>query len=181
MATKKRGKKTAKQRTYTTESGVVLKLRPIPQLLLARVFNNPRDPVPQAPQKRIEEAIGEQYFSDYEDPDYVKDLEAWEQRQQATLMNLCTSYGVASYPGDDDPTLQILKSTFPRESREELKALWVAAHIGDDELEQFIEAVISQTIPTEAGLAEARERFRDSDQRGVGPGLPAEESPESQD
>lgn len=112
---------------------------------------------------------------------YRQELQRWTARRGWQFWSTLFIFGVADTPPADVVQMfQWMGFTHPLE----IKYQWLASLLSDGETDRFIEAVISHTVPTEEGLAEAKERFpgpvaaRNGRLEGPGDVAPAEtESP----
>lgn len=147
-----------KPRTFTSRRGAIFNLRPINSLVIYQLRND-RYGEPQPP--LVEVAVGPKGQKRKEvnpdDPDYLERRRKWEEARGNNFIKYVWERGVTDQPPADD--LKRLKEFLPHASASDLKYMWIAEQMDDDEIGDLTEAITAQTAPTEAGIAEAEATF----------------------
>lgn len=89
---------------------------------------------------------------------YQARLKEWEEESQITLLRYLFVVGTKGNPPQEFISQQI--EFFPNASDSELKYLWVASRLPDEDMGAFTEAVMGRSLPTAKGLDESAESFR---------------------
>jgi hypothetical protein len=162
---------------FETSTGTVFVMKPIPAGLLM-VFANEADK-PEVPKEAVRAAGGViSYVPDEDDPQYKKDLAAWEGKRTNQMLRLAVLMGIANDPPADDQLVRQLRYIDDGIDSIELKFQWAMGNLPhEEEIGQFIEFAFGQTTITEEGLAESSspERFRADGERNTRPGMAVQE------
>jgi hypothetical protein len=153
-------------RKFIARDGTELTLRPLPKLILERLYNN-TDGKPKPP--IIEVEIAGQFKrmeSNPNDPAFLARLQEWESAKNLRLLKFVAVEGVVELPPAD--FIRHYSEYFPEETEQGMKYLWVVGLLGADgeDIPLFMEALTSQTAVTEKGLETASETFP-GDGRGL--------------
>lgn len=89
---------------------------------------------------------------------YQARLKEWEEESQITLLRYLFVTGTKGNPPQEFVNQQI--EFFPNASNSELKYLWVASRLPDEDMGAFTEAVMGRSLPTAKGLDESADSFR---------------------
>lgn len=120
-------------------------------LVLQMIQNQGKPGVP-----KIETTIGGKYKQvedNPNDPNYQQALAEWRNESGIRVGRYLFSVGVKGQP----PEAFVLEHAefFPDASASDLKYLWVASQVPNEDIGALCEAIMSQTIPTEKGLSAA--------------------------
>lgn len=153
----------AERGVFVTSTGSELTLRPIPSLILERLYNATAGKPEKPKVPMVEVTIGKSHKTKEENPNdpdykaaleqYEKDLNAWEQAKGTRIMMYLLTAGVAGTPPEEFVTDH--RFFFPDATTSEMKYIWVASQIPDDDLEALNLAITGQTKPTAKGLEES--------------------------
>lgn len=160
-----------KQATFKTQSGITLKLMPIPPLYYGIWIKNysQLNPEPQPPKELI--TLPKTRFSDEEkylepnftDKDYIKAKDGWDNEMGTALLMWTLGHYVSNpLPKDFDigMAMDLLPYNFDDLSdnikTKKLRGLWLIGEMAPDELADYQQAHLSLTIVTEEGLDEAK-------------------------
>ena len=147
----------AERGVFITSEGRELRLRKIRALIAERLVNGqtgrPKVPVVEVTiagkHKRTEENPA--------DPDYQERLKAWEAGKQERLMTYLFTEGIDGMPSEDEALqFQIL---FPESNAVEIRYVWLASLIPDDDVPDLMEAIISRSLVTAKGLETSAQNF----------------------
>ncbi len=89
---------------------------------------------------------------------YQARLKEWEEEAQLKLIRYLFVIGTKGQPPQSFIDEQ--SPFFPNASDVEMKYLWIASRLPDDDMAAFTEAVMGRTLPTSKGLDESAESFR---------------------
>lgn len=145
-------------RTFTFEDGTAVELLPLPPLVVEFVMNNQAGK-PKPPMIEVERRGHRRHEPNPDDPDYLARLAGWNQAKQHALMKCFIDRGVKGAPSEDE--YDTYAGYLPDGADEaDIKYMWIADKLTTvAEVERFIDAVVSQTVPTEEGIAEAEAVF----------------------
>lgn len=87
------------------------------------------------------------------DPDYLALMKEWEAEQNIKVMRYIFVIGAKGTPPQEFVDDQ--RQFFPEVSDLEMKYLWVASRLPDQDVDKFAEVVLGQGIATAKGLEEA--------------------------
>lgn len=189
----------APEATYTFSDGTTVRLNGIPPLMFIgaqSTVGRPEPPkrtvkmagggVQEVARRDDEPVLSEDEIARLKDPQQQADerayreyrlaLQQWETNAEYRIARLLFLVGVKDGPPAEDVALmQAIGFTDPYD----IKYNWLASKLRTPEdVERFYEDVLSLTMPTEAGQAEAREMFQSAVARGsgsvAGPGAVAE-------
>lgn len=158
-------KKSSREKRVTFRAGKrSIVLKPIPQTLLADVISEDGKPIPpDKPKEYMGGAV--RMEPDYDDEEYKERLGLWQATYNARMLRVCIAFGVDEITGPpiEQEVVGQIEAAYGRQSPGQLQMRWCMYLIGDN-IEGFLNLALGQTIPTEAGLAEAEERFPDTDE-----------------
>lgn len=86
-------------------------------------------------------------------------LAEWEEGRRVLVLRYLFLMGVSGEP--DQAFIDDQRPFFPNATEADLKYLWVASLIPDDDIDTFMEAVMGQVMPTQKGLEQVADSFRD--------------------
>lgn len=89
---------------------------------------------------------------------YQARLKEWEADSQLAVLRYLFSVGTKGKPPQDFIDEQV--QYFPNATEQEMKYLWVASRLPDEDMEAFTEAVMGRTLPTSKGIEESANSFR---------------------
>lgn len=93
------------------------------------------------------------------DPEYVARMQRWEQQRGINALKIAFRYGVASKPPEDE--IAFWKSLEPDMDEHAIKYQYlISLTSNEEEMAAFAQAVMSQEMPTDEGIAQAAESFR---------------------
>lgn len=138
---------TVEKPQFITESGAVLTLRPIPNLVFARfeIEFEKKHPSPMPPKKVL--ANGEEWY-DRNDDTFKEQRQAWSTVHQTAQMDFIWGFGVITEPPKGWTSSFGLNGSMP-------KLNWLAEILTDDETESLTTAIVSINHPTEEAVEEA--------------------------
>lgn len=88
-------------------------------------------------------------------------LKEWEAEGQLKLMRYLFIVGTKGAPPQTFVDEQA--SFFPNATEQDMKYLWVASRLPDEDMGDFVEAVMGRTLPTAKGMEQAADSFRSAD------------------
>lgn len=94
-------------------------------------------------------------------PGYLAQLKEWEAESQLRLLRYLFTVGTKGAPPQEFIDEQA--PFFPNATEQEMKYLWVASRLPDDDLGYFTEAVMGRSLPTPKGQQDAADSFRSED------------------
>lgn len=144
---------------FIARDGTVLTMKPIPKLLLERLYNS-QEGKPKVPV--VEVMIAGQFprkESNPEDPDYKQALEEWQTAKNLRIVRFVIINGIV----DPAPDCFVRENSefFPDETEGGMKYLWIVSLLGSEgeDLQLLSEALMSQTAVTEKGVELASNSF----------------------
>lgn len=149
---------------WTSETGAVLKLRPISWLAVQRITSgNPktRPPMPKATVTYANGQVAEE--ANPNDPEYILAMEDWTRDSQYRSMQYALGTGVVVAVPDEFKRSHL--EFFPEASETELRCLYVMSQITQDEFMSLFDAIMGKTGPTEDGVEDATQSFRGDSER----------------
>lgn len=147
-------------RQFVTRTGVRLTLKPLPKLVLDRLYSDqhgkPKVPI-------VEVTVGGKFKTMQEnpdDPDYLEQLAKWEQDKSRRILYYGMTNGI-----EEDPPQEFVdeyRVYFPGETLAGLKYIWIVSMLGaeGEDVELLSEAIVSQTVATEKGIKSAEDSFQ---------------------
>lgn len=87
------------------------------------------------------------------DPAYLAELAEWESEQKIAVLRYIFCIGAKGQPPQEFVDEQ--RVYFPNATELEMKYLWVASRLPDDDIDDFTEVVLGRSIATAKGLDEA--------------------------
>lgn len=152
------------QPTYELESGITLKLAPVPPFLLHTVMTHTSD-IPQAPYVEVRRAKKVAYEQNFSDENYLRALEHFEQSQQAKIMFLMFTKGVVGVVEDyvtDKTALKEIKelAEFVYGSdytANQLKYIWLTNELPTvDEIAELQRAIEEVASPSQESIEDSK-------------------------
>lgn len=146
-------------RTITFEDGTTVKLRKLSTLVIERLRADERG----KPKPPIQEVTYANNVTAQEenpnDPEYLEKVDSWRANRAFLLMRYVISEGIDGTPPESFLT-NYRENYFPEATDTELKYLWIATLIPDqEEMTNLMRVIMGQTVPTPEGLAEAADTF----------------------
>jgi hypothetical protein len=143
---------------FITSRGEEIELsnKPISQLMLERLQSQGKPRIPMVEvtlmgkQKQLEPHPGHE--------GYLARLEEWKTESQLATFRYIFTLGTKGSPPDE--FVEDQRTFFPTATDMEMKYLWIASRLPDEDIPLFTEAVLGQTIATAAGLQESADSFR---------------------
>lgn len=154
-----------KKKTVTLENGTVFHLKRISTLVLERLRADPRGkPVP--PVQTVTYANGATAEeTNANDPDYLEALQEWRVNQAYRITRYALTEGISDN-APKDFVQRYRELYFPEASDDELKYLWVASFLPDqDAAIELMQIIVGQSVPTEKGFESAKETFQGDGKR----------------
>lgn len=151
---------------FITSKGEEIQLsnKPVSALIVQQIQNQGKPSIPKVEITLL--GKHKQLEANPEHPGYKAELKEWEENSNlAVLRYLCVVGVKGDAPAD---FIEEHRVFFPNATAAEMKYLWVASRIPDDDLASFTEAVMGQSVPTAKGLEESANSFRREDQRDGG-------------
>lgn len=146
-----------KARTYTTQSGRVFKLRKVSAMAMAPLTSD-FDRKPVAP--IIEVMIAGKFPREsvnYGDPHYQAELQYWQQEIQTRAMVNLINEGIDEEVAEEE--LARIRQHAPMANDADVKYLWAMQFVDANEMDKLAEAIMGQSLPTEAGMQQAAAEF----------------------
>lgn len=143
---------------FITSKGEEIELsnKPVSALIVQQIQNQGKPSIPKVEITLL--GKHKQLEANPEHPGYKAELKEWEENSNlAVLRYLCVVGVKGQAPAEFVDEHRVF---FPNATDTEMKYLWVASRIPDDDLAQFTEAVMGQSIPTAKGLEESADSFR---------------------
>lgn len=152
-----------KRGVFINSRGEELELsgKPITGLMLERVANQGKPSIPKVEVLLL--GKHRQLESNPNDPNYQAALAEWETESRLRTLKYIFTLGVKAQPPQDFIDEQ--NAFFPAMNDLEMKYLYVASLIPDDDIDAFTEAVMGRTMPTAKGMDEVADSFRSDSQR----------------
>lgn len=152
-------------RTVTFEDGPTVKLRKLSSLVVERIQSDEKGK-PQIPVQEVRYANDQTaQEANPNDPDYLLELSKWQINKSYLLMRYVLTEGIVENPPKDF-IKRYKELYFPDASNDELKYMWVASFVPDqDDISLLMKAIMGQTIPTGEGLEEAAATFQGNGER----------------
>lgn len=143
----------AERGVFVTSIGneITLSGKSISALMLERITNEGKPKIP-----RIEVTLlgkHKEMQANPNDPGYLALLEEWQGEQNIRVMRYMFNVGVAGIPPMDFVEEQ--RQFFPNATDAEMKYLWVASLLPDNDIDKFTEAIMGRGLTTTKGLEEA--------------------------
>lgn len=147
------------ERTYTTRAGVTLKLRPISSMVIYQLQND-KWGMPQPPIVTVKLGPNAKPSkqTNPDDPEYKEALEAWQRERGNRFVKYVWDRGILDKCPKEDS--ERLREFLPGGTEADIHYTWICEQLADDdEIGELTDAIIGQTAPTEAGIAEAEATF----------------------
>lgn len=148
-------------RTYTTKSGVLLVLKPIPAILLYQIQMQWDAKKPPVPMRKVLVRGHSVTEADPTNKDYQTALAEWRNGYLFSTAAVMIKLGIAN-DAPEDFSAEILDA-LPEMSAGDLRVTWVYSILEDGEVENLSGAIMGQTMITEEGLAQAASTFQGAD------------------
>lgn len=147
-----------KTRRFTCSNGNVVQIsdKPITSLMVERIQAVGRPEIPM-----IEVKIGGKHTSvEYHpnDEGYQLALETWQAESEIRVMRYLFVRGVEGNPPED--FIREMLPWMPDADLADMKYMWVASLIPNEDIEVFVEALVGQFSPTQEGVAQAAASFQ---------------------
>lgn len=156
------GKLDTQAHTYTADSGLVIPLLFVNAMLIAAIQSDLTGQ-PKPPIVTVELAGRQQREENTDDPEYVERITEWRSAQKIKTMRSLFALGT-NIPADPQ-WVRDYGSLMPDQSAQALRVFWLLTRLTNDESGELLEAIMSQSMPTEKGLELAGARFPSDDQR----------------
>lgn len=153
------------KRVYTFEDGTSVELVDIPPMMIVQVMQSEAGK-PPVPVVEVVMRGHKRRETNPNDPDYLAALARWEEAKNNRMIRLVILRGVDNDPPDE--FIEAYQSVLdPAAGPDDFKSLWITSLMPTaDSVTDFMNAVMGQTVATEAGVAEAMDSFRAD---GAGP------------
>lgn len=143
---------------FITSRGEEIELsdKPISSLIVERLQNEGKPKIPMVEvtllgkHKQMEPHVGHE--------GYQARLVEWQSESQMAVLRYLFILGTKGTPPPEFVEEQ--RTFFPGATDLEMKYLWVASRLPDEDMELFTEAVMGRSLPTAQGLQEAANSFR---------------------
>lgn len=135
----------------STRNEIALSGKGISALMLERITNEGK---PKIPRQEVT-LLGKhkEMQANANDPGYLALLEEWRDEQNIRVMRYMFNVGVSGAPSEAFSDEQ--RQFFPNATAVDLKYLWVASLLPDDDIDKFTEAIMGRGLTTVKGLEEA--------------------------
>lgn len=148
---------------FITSRGEEIELanKPVSYLIVHRIQSEGKPKIPQievtllGKHKQLEYHVGHE--------GYQARLKEWEEDSQVALMRYLFVVGTKGEPPQEFIDEQSFY--FPSASPAEMKYLWIASRLPDEDMAAFTEAILGKTIATAKGLDESADSFRSEGER----------------
>lgn len=163
------------RRVFITRSGAELHLKPVPALVVERLFKD-QSGKPQVPM--VDVLIGGKHSRSEpnpNDPAYLNALNDWTLEHQMKVFQYVIWKGIDNATPKD--FVKEHRQFLPDATEPEMKYLWIGSLLENlEDIRLLVDAIIGQTAITEQGLEQAVQSFPgDGEQSGYS-GVPAGES-----
>lgn len=146
---------------FITSRGEEIELsdRPISSLIVQRLQSEGKPKIPMVEvtllgkHKQLEPHPGHE--------GYVARLKEWEEESQLAVLRYLFVVGTKGQPPAEFVEEQ--RGYFPSATDSEMKYLWIASRLPDDDMGAFTEAVMGRSLPTTKGMQESADSFRGKD------------------
>lgn len=143
---------------FITSRGTEIELanQPVSYLIVHRIQSAGKPKIPMievlllGKHRQLEPFVGHE--------GYQAQLKQWEEDSQIALMQYLFVVGTKGQPPQEFIDEQGFY--FPNATGSEMKYLWVASRLPDEDMAAFSEAIMGRTITTAKGLDESAETFR---------------------
>lgn len=156
------GKLNTQARTYTADSGLCIPLQFVNAMLIAAIQADLTGQ-PKPPIVVVNLAGREQREENTDNPEYIERIDEWRSAQKIKTMRSLFALGT-NIPADPE-WVRDYGSLMPDNSAQSLRVFWLLTRLTNEEAGELLEAIMSQSIPTEKGLELAAVRFPSDDQR----------------
>lgn len=149
---------------FQFEDGTLVHLRPIPPLVVNFITTSEAGK-PQPPRVPIQRRGVTKMEPNPDDPAYQQALAAWGAAKEQRLLKLFVERGVRE---DVPPEVVEQYAQYLPDGADisDIKFLWLADKMPTAQaVERFVEAVVSQTLATEKGIAESEAAFPNHGER----------------
>lgn len=148
--------------SFTFYDGTTVNLLPIPPLLI-NMINNSNKGKPIPPKIEVVYAGKSSVLEpNYNDPNYIVELEQWEMSKQIRLLKLIYTRGVEGdfyllASVDEINSLEELaEEIFSVPTEDDKKYLYIASKlVSTEEIERFQNAVLQLTVPTQDAIQDS--------------------------
>lgn len=151
----------AQRGVFITSRGTEIELssQPVSALIVERLQAEGKPKIPMIEVTLLGKHKQLEPFPQHEG--YKALLAEWEAEGQLKLMRYLFIVGTKGTPPQDFIDAQ--SPFFPNATEMEMKYLWVASRLPDEDMGEFVEAVMGRTLPTTKGLEESANSFRSED------------------
>lgn len=156
------GKLDTQARTFATDGGLTIPLLFVNAMLIASIQSDISDK-PKPPRVKVDLAGQSRYEENTDDPEYVERIDEWRSAQKIKTMRSLFALGTNIPP--DAAWIAEFGSLMPDQSPQSLRVFWLLTQLTNDEAGELLEAIMSQSMPTEKGLELSAARFQSGDQR----------------
>lgn len=145
------------EKTYTTDSGIVIPLVPVPYLLIAAMqtdmTDHPRPPV-------VEVTLGTQkrVVENADDPTFLERVKEWDNARNMAMIRFVLAVGTNLPPEFD--WVERYAAFVPNPTADNMRVYWLLSKLGNDEANDLFEHIMAMTAPTEKGIATAANTFQ---------------------
>lgn len=148
----------ARRGVFITSRGDEIQLsdKPVSALIIERLQSEGKPKIPMVEVTLLGKHKQMEPFPEH--AGYQARLKEWEADSNLAVLRYLFVVGVKGKPPAEFVEEQ--SSFFPAATDQDMKYLWVASLLGDDDLAAFTEAVMGRTIPTTKGIEEAADSFR---------------------
>lgn len=147
----------ASRGVFITSRGEEIELsdKPVSALIVERLQQEGRPKIPMIEvtilgRKQSEPHVGHE--------GYQARLAEWQADSQIAVMRYMFAVGTKGTPPQEFVDEQ--SGFFPNATAAEMKYLWVASRLPDEDMADFTEALLGRTLPTAKGLEESADSFR---------------------
>jgi hypothetical protein len=143
---------------FITSRGTEIELadNPISALIVQRLQSGGKPKIPMIEVTLLGKHKQLEPFPDHEG--YKARLKEWEEDSQMALMQYLFTVGTKGTPPPEFVEEQ--HPYFPNATDNDMKYLWVASRLPDEDMGLFTEAVMGRSLPTAKGLDESADTFR---------------------
>lgn len=148
----------ANRGVFITSRGEEIELsdKPVSALIVDRLQQEGKPKIPMVEvtllgkHKQLEPHVGHE--------GYQARLKEWESESQMNVLRYLFTVGTKGTPPPEFVDEQL--PYFPNATAGELKYLWVASRLPDEDMGAFTEAVMGRSLPTAKGMEESADSFR---------------------
>lgn len=156
------GKIDIENKTYTTSRGLVIEMFPISGMAVAALRSD-QTGKPLPPITEVSIAGNKRMMENADDPTYKERIGDWENERNMQMMRYVFAKGT-NIPAPPK-WVEEMAIFFPNPTPVNLRVYWLFEQLDISETTELMDGIMSLTMPTESGMALARDRFQSEGER----------------